>query len=193
MRLPYKTGKVRITSPYGNRVLNGVPGWHAGLDIVSDGDKKICAVMSGVVLQSRMVTDKSNRTWEWGNYVSVQGDDGKIIYYCHMSQRLVQRGQRVAVGDYLGIEGNTGYSFGSHVHFEVRIGSNAIDPAAYLGVRNACQTFPDAAAEWREWYEDQVFKIIGYAAKTRQHVDTKPINEYEYAADFWRQIWEHIR
>ena len=188
MKLPYKTGRVRITSPYGNRMLNGSPDWHNGLDFVSDGDKRIVAVEDGVVLQSRMVTDKSNRTWEWGNYVSVQGDDGKIIYYCHMSERKVNQGQRVRAGDVLGIEGNTGYSFGSHVHFEVRIGQNAIDPAAYLGIRNAVQTFPDAAVEWGGWYADQVCRMCGFEGQTREYLD-----RYRFAADLWRKLWERMR
>lgn len=185
MRLPYKTGQVRITSPYGNRVLNGESGWHNGLDFVSDGDKQIVAVCGGVVQQSRMVTDKSNRTWEWGNYVSVQGDDGKTIYYCHMSQRKVAAGQRVKAGDVLGIEGNTGYSFGTHCHFEVRNGSAAIDPAAYLGIRNAVQTFPDAAREWMAWYAEKVQRKCGFEAQTMAY-----LGQYKYAPDLMRKLWE---
>ena len=62
MILPYRMGTVRVTSPYGYRVLNGVSQWHAGMDLVGT-DKRIVAVMGGTVLQSRMVTDKSNKTW----------------------------------------------------------------------------------------------------------------------------------
>ena len=187
MKLPYKMGQVRITSPYGNRVLNGAPDWHSGLDFVSDGDKQIVAVSDGVVLQSRMVTDKSNRTWEWGNYVSVQGGDGKIIYYCHMSARRVAQGQRVKAGDVLGVEGCTGYSFGSHVHFEVRDGSTPINAADYLGIRNAVQTFPDAAAEWAAWYADTACARCGFEPQTRAYLD-----EYRFAGDLWRKLWEQM-
>lgn len=187
MKLPYKTGRVRLTSPFGSRMLNGAQNWHSGLDFVSDGDKQIVAVESGVVLQSRMVTDKSSKTWEWGNYVSIQGDDGKIIYYCHMSARKVKQGQRVQAGEVLGVEGATGYSFGSHVHFEVRNGSSPINAAEYLGINNAVQTFPDAAREWGAWYADKICKKCGLEAQTRAYLDG-----YRFAPDLWRKLWEKM-
>ena len=109
---------------------------HSGLDIVGE-DYIIRAAMGGVVAVSQMVTDKSNATWQWGNYVCVLGDDGNYIYYCHMAERRVSVGQRVAAGDILGIMGTTGYSTGDHLHFEVRNGANVVlDPAAYLGIPN---------------------------------------------------------
>ena len=130
-------GKFKVTSPFGPRVLNGVPGDHKGIDVVGITDKYVCAVAAGVVAASTIITDKSDRTWEWGNYVRVDGDDGKRYYYCHLSKRLVTVGRRVKIGDYLGIEGNTGYSFGTHCHFEVRDrAGNSLNPAGFLGVPN---------------------------------------------------------
>ena len=93
--------------------------------------------MGGTVVISQIVTDKSNVTSQWGNYVCVLGDDGNYIYYCHMAERRVSRGQRVAAGDLLGIMGYTGRSTGDHLHFEVRSGTNVVlDPADYLGIPN---------------------------------------------------------
>lgn len=130
-------GKFKVTSPFGPRVLNGVPGDHKGIDVVGITDKYVCAVAAGVVAASTIITDKSDRTWEWGNYVRVDGDDGKRYYYCHLSKRLVTVGRRVKIGDYLGIEGNTGYSFGNHCHFEVRDrAGNSLNPAEILGIPN---------------------------------------------------------
>lgn len=189
MKIPFRTGTVRISSPYGNRILNGVQNWHSGLDFVGDvKDKQIVSVADGVVVQSRIVTDKSNRTWEWGNYVSVRGDDGKTIYYCHMSQRKVSQGQRVKAGDVLGIEGCTGYSFGSHVHFEVRDGNNnVLNPAQYLGVSNAVQSF-DAATVWGSNYADLVCQKCGLEQQTKDY-----LNKYKFAADLWRKLWEKMK
>lgn len=136
-RLPFDS-KMRITSAYGMRTdpINGQRTRHGGLDIVGE-DYLIRAVYDGVVALSQMVTDKSNTTWQWGNYVCVLGDDGNYIYYCHMAERRVSRGQRVKAGDLLGIMGTTGYSTGDHLHFEVRNGANVVqDPAAYLGIPN---------------------------------------------------------
>ena len=136
-RLPFD-GKMRITSAYGMRTdpISGQRTRHGGLDIVGE-DYTIRSVCDGVVAVSQMVTDKTNATWQWGNYVCVQGTDGNFIYYCHMAERKVNAGQRVKAGDILGIMGTTGYSTGDHLHFEVRtVGNKVIDPAEYLGIPN---------------------------------------------------------
>lgn len=136
-RLPFD-GRMRITSAYGMRTdpISGQRMRHGGLDIVGE-DYIIRAAMGGVVAVSQMVTDKTNATWQWGNYVCVLGDDGNYIYYCHMAERRVSVGQRVAAGDILGIMGTTGYSTGDHLHFEVRSSGNVVlDPAEYLGIPN---------------------------------------------------------
>ncbi len=134
-RLPFDS-RIRVTSPYGWRVLNGKREWHPGIDLVGE-DYVIRAAMGGTVAVSQIVEDRGNATWEWGNYVCVYGDDGNYIYYCHMAERRVVAGQRVRAGDILGIMGNTGFGQGDHLHFEVRNGANqTLDPAAYLGIEN---------------------------------------------------------
>lgn len=138
MILPYKDGApVRLVSLYGVRMdpITYMQSWHAGVDLVSDGDKSVCAAVPGVVAVSTMITDPTNRTWEWGNYVRIDGNDGRRYYYCHLSRRLAEVGQRVAAGDVIGIEGSTGRSTGSHLHFEVRTESGlTIDPTEILGI-----------------------------------------------------------
>lgn len=136
MLSPYVGGEFKITSIYGMRTLNGETAMHSGIDCVGLSSKEVCAVAPGKVITSRIVTDKSNTTWQWGNYVCVQGEDGKLIYYCHMKSRAVKVGDRVKVGDVLGIEGNTGYSFGAHLHLEVREGRTPINAAEYIGIPN---------------------------------------------------------
>lgn len=132
---PFKDG-FKITSPYGPRTLNGEKQNHTGIDIVGLKTREVRSVIDGTVLVSRIITDKSNATWQWGNYVCVKGTDGKLIYYCHLASRRVAAGQKVKAGDVLGIMGNTGYSFGAHTHFEVREGSKPINAADYLGIPN---------------------------------------------------------
>ena len=134
MILPYQ-GEVRVSSPFGWRRMNGERVYHKGIDLVGT-DKTVRAVVSGVVGQSTIITDPKNRTSEWGNYVRVDGEDGRLYYYCHLSQRLVSRGDKVSVGDALGIEGSTGKSTGSHLHLEVRENGKSIDPTAILGIKN---------------------------------------------------------
>ena len=114
--LPYESGKVRITSKYGMRTLNGVTAMHGGLDLVGS-DKNIVSVCNGVVVISTIIYDKSNINWQVGNYVKIQADSGDMLYYFHLSERKVNKGEKVTAGQVIGIEGSTGYSTGSHLHF----------------------------------------------------------------------------
>lgn len=150
MQLPYK-GDVRVSSPFGWRTMNGERVYHKGIDLVGT-DKTVRAVVGGVVGQSILITDPKNRTSEWGNYVRVDGEDGRLYYYCHLSKRLVDRGTKVSVGDAIGIEGSTGKSTGSHLHFEVRENGKSIDPTTIIGIRNAVGTVQAAKAEMRTNY-----------------------------------------
>lgn len=149
MIIPFKCNKVRLTSAYGNRVLNGKKEFHGGYDMVGVGSSEVVAAIPGKVIRSRIVTDKTNPTWQWGNYVCISGTDGLDYYYCHLASRTVQEGQTVKAGDCIGIMGNTGYSFGAHLHFEVRQNGKAIDPSPILGLANKVGTYemPDQFSE----------------------------------------------
>ena len=155
-RLPLD-GTVRITSCYGNRTdpITGEPNVpHWGLDMVN-ADRIIRAASGGKVAVSQIVEDRSNLTWQWGNYVAILTDDGHVIYYCHMAQRLVTVGQRIEASDQLGIMGATGQTTGAHLHFEVRTAKNEhVNAADYLGIANtvgivqtAQETDPGAYAD----------------------------------------------
>jgi len=170
------SGKFKVTSPFGWRTLNGAADDHKGIDVVGITDKHICAVVGGRVVSSKIVTDKSNRTWEWGNFVCILGDDGRMYYYCHMNKRLVSVGRRVEAGQHIGIEGNTGYSFGSHCHFEVRENGVSIDPAPFLGIPNKAGTY---GTDWRA----KVQKKFGLSKDTMAYLD-----KYKYAADLYRKL-----
>lgn len=179
--LPYESGNVRVTSPYGNRVLGGVTEFHGGVDLVGTGDKTVVAVAAVRVGASQRVF--TGATAEWGNYVRIDTDDGRKLYYCHLSRRLVSVGQRVNIGDHIGVEGSTGKSTGSHLHFEVRDGENAkINAADYLGIENEVGTIvqTDFAAE--------VARKCGLGADFVAH-----INRYRFAAAAWRKIFGALR
>ena len=150
MQLPYQ-GEVRVSSPFGWRALNGKRVYHKGIDLVGT-DKTVRAVVGGVVGQSTIITDPKNRTSEWGNYVRIDGEDGRLYYYCHLSKRLVSRGDKVSVGDALGVEGSTGKSTGSHLHLEVRENGTSIDPTKIIGIRNTVGTVQPAKTAVRTNY-----------------------------------------
>ncbi len=129
--LLYK-GKYRMTSDFGMRILDGVQNDHKGMDFVGDESKHILSPVDGVVKSSTIITDKSNLTWQWGNYIRIDSGDYKY-FFCHLSKRLVSVGQTIKKGEVIGIEGETGYSLGSHCHFEVRDLNNiSIDPKTIL-------------------------------------------------------------
>lgn len=133
--LPY-SGKCELTSVYGWRTLNGASDYHTGVDLCGVEDKRILAPCAGVIGSSTIVTDHSDRTWEWGNYVRIDCLDGTQVYLCHLASRAVFTGMRVEVGDLIGFEGNTGYSFGQHCHMEVRWEWSPINPTPLLGIPN---------------------------------------------------------
>ena len=138
MIIPFDCAAVKLTSPYGERVLNGQKDFHSGYDLVGIGSKNVTAAEGGTVVRARIITDKSNLTWQWGNYVCIKTASGQYHYYCHLDSRAVCAGQTVRAGEKLGVMGNTGYSFGAHLHFEVRAsdGKTKVNPEEVLGIAN---------------------------------------------------------
>ena len=151
--LPFASQKCRLTSRYAYRIhpITGVRQFHGGVDLVGINTDQgigteVIAVHSGKVVRSRIVTDRNDATWQWGNYVAIAGDDGVTIYYCHLAQRNVKVGQRVNAGDCIGVEGSTGQSTGVHLHFETRRGATRINAADYLGIPNTAGTYTGTIA-----------------------------------------------
>lgn len=136
---PFSSNSFRVTSPYGERTLNGKREFHAGIDLVGVGTTEICAVASGTVVVSQMISDKNNKTWEWGNYICIHGDDGRYYYYCHLAMRNVAAGVHVEKGHMIGFMGSSGFCYGAHLHLEIREkdGVTTVNPADVLGIKNA--------------------------------------------------------
>lgn len=137
--------------------------WHGGIDLEALDDTTIRMPfykgkkISGKVTRARIVTNKNNKTWEWGYYLCVQLDANQTpdtvnyLYFCHCEKLLVQVGQKVSSGDALAVMGNTGNAALAsppykHCHLEVRAtaGGTGIDPTAYAGVPNSVGTYGSA-------------------------------------------------
>lgn len=142
---PFK-GRVKVTSPYGYRTLNGKSQFHKGIDLVGVDSTDVISPFDGVVGVSTIITDKNNKTWEWGNYVRIDSN-GYKFYFCHMDSRSVVTGQKVTKGQKIGVMGNTGYSFGAHTHFEVRDSSGQIDPTSFINIPNVKGTYTDSSQD----------------------------------------------
>jgi murein DD-endopeptidase MepM/ murein hydrolase activator NlpD len=70
----------------------------------------------------------------FGNYVIIQHKHGFYTRYAHLQKVKVVNGASVSQGDVIGFVGNTGISTGPHLHYEVHIGSDVVDPAKYINV-----------------------------------------------------------
>lgn len=125
--------KYKITSGFGPRTLeNGDSRPHNGIDVVGIGSTQVLSPVRGEVVRSRIVTDKSQLVWEFGNYVAIRSSDGYTHYFCHLAERDVNVGDIVGVGAVIGIMGNTGYSKGVHVHYGIKDTKQIwIDPMLY--------------------------------------------------------------
>ncbi len=113
-----------ISSSFGPRDLAGTS-FHHGLDIPCPEGTPIYAGEDGVVILS---TYNSSL----GYYVCIDHGGGVTTTYGHNSVLLVSAGQKVSRGDTIAYAGNTGFSFGSHCHFAVRINGSYVDPYPYL-------------------------------------------------------------
>jgi murein DD-endopeptidase MepM/ murein hydrolase activator NlpD len=72
----------------------------------------------------------------FGNYVIIRHKHGFYTRYGHLQSFKVRTGQRVQQGEVIGYIGNTGRSTGPHVHYEVHIGSDVVDPYKFLNIRS---------------------------------------------------------
>jgi murein DD-endopeptidase MepM/ murein hydrolase activator NlpD len=110
-----------VTSPFGWR-------WgrmHEGIDIGVSYGTPIHAAASGTVIYCG---------WEggYGNLVAIDHGGGVATAYGHQSAIAVTCGQQVTQGQVIGYVGSTGHSTGPHLHFEVRVNGNPVDPLGYL-------------------------------------------------------------
>jgi len=113
-----------FNSPYGMR-------WgklHSGIDLVAPEGTPYVAIHAGTVT-------KAGWFGGYGYAVIVQHADGSEAIYGHSSEVNVQEGQQVKEGDQLGLVGNTGHSYGSHLHLEIHVNGQPLDPVPWLGDR----------------------------------------------------------
>lgn len=117
-----------LTSGFGGRDIGA--GWrhHAGIDIAAPEGTPIRSAAAGTVVIQQSEAESGG----YGNFSCVDHGGGLSTCYAHMSSVAASAGASVGAGEVIGYVGNTGYSFGAHLHFEVRIYGQATDPMGYL-------------------------------------------------------------
>ena len=122
-RLPLDT--LIVTSPYGYRIdpFTRKRKMHSGMDFRASSDN-VYAMMPGKVI--KVGYDKIS-----GNYITLQ--HGSItVSYCHLSEVLKRKNDLVAVGEVVGVTGNTGRSTGEHLHLTCKIKDKKVNPSIIL-------------------------------------------------------------
>ncbi|WP_235969716.1 peptidoglycan DD-metalloendopeptidase family protein [Anaeromyxobacter diazotrophicus] len=116
-----------VTSPFGLRQdpFDGRLTRHEGVDLAAGDGEPIRAAAGGVVV-------RAGARGGYGDAVEIDHGDGLTTLYAHASQLLVREGDTVTPGQAIARVGHTGRATGSHLHFEVRQGGRAVDPARAL-------------------------------------------------------------
>ena len=111
----------RLSSGFGAR-------WgsvHKGIDWACPIGTALMASSGGTVVQAGWFSS-------YGNCVTIRHPDGKQTRYAHLSRVLVSAGQSVQQGQKIALSGNTGWSTGPHVHFEIIVNGRQVNPMGYL-------------------------------------------------------------
>ena len=115
-----------LTDTYGGRTVYGKYSFHYAIDLAVPTGTPIYAANGGVVT-------KSDYNSSYGYHVIIKHDNGQETLYAHMrTDPIVSVGERVYQGQQIGEVGSTGYATGPHLHFEIRIDGEKVDPLKYL-------------------------------------------------------------
>lgn len=157
MNVPYK-GRFRVSQIYKGST-------HDGLDLVGVDSKKIYATVSGTVSRAGW-ENPANHKQGFGQYVRIDCRVGGVsccAYYGHLSHVLVKVGDTVKAGDLIGVEGNTGRSTGSHLHYCIRRGGirgQQIDINEHSGVPNKVGQYDSTARNIRQGHRGSDVKEL---------------------------------
>ena len=133
-RMPLDNTK--LTSDYGMRtrpVLGGRRN-HKGVDLAAPVGTPIYATADGYVSKAEWFSS-------YGKYVSIEHGANLQTRFAHMSDIAVKAGTRIKKGDIIGYVGSTGRSTGPHLHYEVRVDGQAVNPVPYMVESEAQRAF----------------------------------------------------
>lgn len=115
------------SSSYGWRIdpFTGSKAFHEGLDFTAAIGTPIHAAAGGIVVYAEQTPD-------YGKIIKIDHGSGLETRYAHASQLLVKVGDRVEKGQVISLVGSTGRSTGAHLHYEIRLNGEPLDPRKYL-------------------------------------------------------------
>ncbi|CAN5149534.1 hypothetical protein BH09BAC5_BH09BAC5_10970 [soil metagenome] len=136
--------------------------YHFGVDInLETGDTVRCAFDGKVRIAQKSKT--------YGYVVVIRHNNGLETYYAHLSKLLVTSGDDIEAGMVLGLGGNTGHSFGSHLHFEMRFRGVAINPNYLIDFKNQTlrtDTYNLTKSDFK--YLTESYKVRHYSRKKKK-------------------------
>jgi murein DD-endopeptidase MepM/ murein hydrolase activator NlpD len=105
--------------------------YHTGLDIANIVGTDIIPLYEGTVTYAGEVS------WGFGKHIIIDHGDNVSTIYAHLSRIFVYKGQKVKIGDVIGKMGNTGWSTGPHLHFQINIYGIPINPRVFLDSKDS--------------------------------------------------------
>lgn len=141
MNSPFN-GDFQLTQEYSNS--------HTGIDIVGIDSKLVHSVSRGTVVYADY-ENSQNLSQGFGKFVCIKDETGLYHYYGHLDHISVNINDTVSIGDAIGVEGNTGFSTGSHLHYEIRkefryaTPETTINPCEFTGIPNTKGVYNDGA------------------------------------------------
>ena len=174
MKLRFPGDYIYISSPFGKRTLNGNTRNHNGIDLGWSSkhggqNTPILAAADGVIesVLDGKINDTSSSTY--GNYIIINHGSGIKTLYAHLLKNsLLKKGTKVKMGQEIAKKNNSGYSFGSHLHFEVRIKGVQVDPLKHIYADKNMIIEPDTAKK---------YKILKHDFSKVEPTPTKTIDE----------------
>lgn len=123
--IPYKAGEsYPLEQGYGGKFSHYMKGKTHALDFVMEEGTPVCAARGGIVIDVKDNSNKGGKTMKYqdfANYIIIYHEDGTMANYLHLQKAgsKVKVGDKVEAGQVIGLSGNTGWSSGPHLHFQV--------------------------------------------------------------------------
>ena len=180
-----KDKNYKITNEYGKN--------HVGIDIIgtTGGPSYIKAHSAGQIyniVDGKNNTKGATGTASYGNYIQIKHKGGYFTLYAHLEKGLkLKKGDKIKKGEVIGIMGNSGNSYGTHLHYEVRNPNNyVIDPTKYIE-NNLPNEDDERGEDMKLYYRVHLLKENKWLPWVEQSTNENP-NYNEYAGLYGKQL-----